>query len=139
MRLQIPRFVVAVAMVTALAFPLSAQQTIGISMDYMGYSFDEGLGADAAQLLLVPLAVRFPVGANITVDLYSAWAQGKVEQGDTEFTLQGVVDTEVKVSYQMSNWGLLSVGLGLPTGNSTHDAEEAVVSAILATGPARVP
>lgn len=102
-------------------------------MDYMGYSFDEGLGADAAQLLMIPLAVRFPVGSNVTVDVYSAWAQGKVERGDTEFTLQGVVDTRVKLSYKMSDWALFSLGVGLPTGNSNHDAEEAVVSSVLAT------
>lgn len=133
MTLRIPRSALAVAMVAAMALPASGQQTIGISMDYLGYSFDEGLGADAAQLLMVPLAVRFPLGSNVTVDLYSAYAQGKVERDDTEFTLQGVVDTRVKLSYQMSNWALLSVGVSLPTGNSTHNAEEAVVSAVLAT------
>jgi len=132
-KLHISRPIAAVAMLAALALPVSAQQTIGVSMDYVGYSFDEGLGADAAQLLMVPLAVRFPVGSSLTVDLYSAWAQGKIERDDTEFTLQGVVDTRLKLSYQMSNWALLSVGVSLPTGNSNHDAEEAIVSSVLAT------
>ena len=133
MTIRIPRLVVAIAMVTAMALPVSAQQTIGISLDYMGYSFDEGLGADAASLLMIPLAIRFPVGSSMTVDLYSAYAQGKVERGDTEYTLQGVVDTQVKLSYQWSDWALFSLGVGIPTGNSTHDSEEAVVSAILST------
>ena len=121
----------AAVLVTAVALPLAAQQTIGISTDYMGYTFDEGLGADAVQLFMVPLAVRFPVASRLTVDVYSAWAQGKVERGDTEFTLQGVVDTRVKVSYEVSPFALVSVGVSLPTGNSTHSAEEAVVASVL--------
>lgn len=133
MSTRLLRSVIATAMVASFGIPLSAQQTIGISMTYTGYTFDEGLGADAAQLFMVPLAVRFPVGSSLTVDVYSAWAQGKVERGDTEFTLQGVVDTRVKLSYKMSQWGLFSLGVTLPTGNSTHNAEEAVVAAVLST------
>ena len=119
---------------TLLGAPsLSAQQqTVGVSMDYMGYSFDDGLGASAAQLLMVPVAVRFPLG-RVTLDLYSAWAQGKVEQDNVAYTLQGVVDTRLKLTYQATPWALVSVGASLPTGNSTHDGEEAVVASVLAT------
>lgn len=111
--------------------PASGQQTIGVGAEYLGYSFEEGLGASAAQLFLVPVAVRFPVGS-LTVDVYSAWAQGKVERDDIAYTLQGPVDTRVKLSYQASPWALVSVGANLPTGNSTHTGEEAVVASVLA-------
>lgn len=115
-----------------LVAPLPAQQTVGISVDYMGYSFDEGLGATAAQLFMMPVAVRVPVG-DFTFDLYSAYAQGKVERDDVEFTLQGPVDTRVKMSYQLSPWALVSVSTKIPTGNSGHTTEEAVVSSVMAT------
>ena len=110
-----------------------AQQTIGASATYRGYSFDEGLGAQAAQLFMIPVAARFPIGASASVDVYTAWAQGKVEQAGTEYTLSGVVDTRIKASYQATPWALLSLGVSLPTGKSDHTGEEAVVAAVLAT------
>lgn len=123
--------VICAAVAAATALPAWGQQSIGIGVEYMGYSFEEGLGASAAQLFLVPVAVRFPIGS-LTFDVYSAWAQGRVERDDFAYTLQGPVDTRVKLSYQASPWALLSVGANLPTGNSTHDGEEAVVASVLA-------
>jgi hypothetical protein len=123
----------AAGLFVATTLPTAAQQTIGVGVDYMGYAFDEGLGADAAQLLMVPVGVRFTLGNGFALDLYAAWAQGKVERDGTEYTLQGPVDAQVKASYQVGNWALVSVGAGLPTGNSGHNAEEAVVASVLAT------
>lgn len=122
----------AAAALALAAGPLQGQQTIGVSADYMGYSFGKGLGADAAQLFMVPVAVRLPVGSSLTFDLYSAWADGRVERDDVQFRLQGPVDTRVKVSYQVTPWALFSVGVGIPTGEATHTTNEAIVSSILA-------
>lgn len=82
---------------------------------------------------MVPLAVRFPVSDAFSVDVYGAWAQGKVEREDQAFTLQGVVDTRVKVSYQATPWALLGLGVTLPTGKNAHTSEEAVVASVLST------
>jgi hypothetical protein len=130
---RIFRTVAIVAVATAIALPAPAQQTIGVSSSYMGYSFDSGLGADAAQLLLVPVAMRFKAGSSLTLDIYSAWAQGKVEREGTEFSLQGVVDTRVKLSLAFGPWAMLSVGVAVPTGNASHNSEEAVVASVLST------
>ncbi len=116
-----------------MAAPVAAQQSIGVNASYRGYSFDQGLGAEAAQLFMVPVAVRFPIGSQVSLDVFSAWAEGKVERAGTEFSLSGVVDTRVKASYQATPWALLSVGVSLPTGKASHDSEEAVVAAVLAT------
>jgi hypothetical protein len=99
----------------------------------MGYSFGTGLGADAAQLFMVPLAVRVPAGRKLAFDLYGAWAQGKVQKGDTEYTLSGLVDTRLKASFQATPWALLGLGISLPTGKATHNGEQAVVASVLAT------
>lgn len=125
------RAALALTLAGALAAPAAAQQSIGVGTEYMGYTFEEGLGASAAQLLLVPVAVRFPI-SSLTFDVYAAWAQGKVERDDVAYTLQGLVNTQVKFSWQATPWAMLSVGASLPTGNSTHDGEEAVVASVLA-------
>jgi hypothetical protein len=113
-----------------LAAPV-AGQSVGVGVDYLGYDFDAGLNADAAQLLMVPLAVRFPVGESVQIDAFGAWAEGRVEQNGTVLTLTGPVDTGLKASWQATPWALVSVGANLPTGNSAHNSEEAVVAAVL--------
>lgn len=129
------RFLIPVAAgllaAAAAASPAEGQRSVGLGVDFMGYTFEEGLGASAAQLMVVPLAVRFPAGS-VTLDLYAAWAQGQVEREDVAYTLQGPVDTRLKLSWQAMPWALFSVGASLPTGNSTHDGEEAVVASVLA-------
>jgi len=134
MTIRISRVTRAFALAGALvAAPLGAQQTIRISANYMGYAFDEGLGADAAQLFVMPLAVRFVVTPTVILDVSSSWAQGRIERSNTQFTLQGVTDTNLKLSYSATPWAMLSVGASLPTGDPTHDGEEAIVASVLAT------
>lgn len=121
------------ALALSSARPAAAQVTAGGGVDYLGYSFDAGLGADAAQLLLVPVAVRIPATSRLSFELYSAWAEGRVEQSSTVLKLSGPVDTNVKASYQASPWAVVSVGVNLPTGNASHSGEEAVVASVLST------
>lgn len=113
--------------------PATAQYMVGTGVDYLGYTFDEGLGADAAQLMVVPVAIRLPAGEKLTFDIYSAWAEGRVEQNNTVLKLSGPVDTSVKAAYAATPWALVSVGVKLPTGNATHDGEEAIVASVLST------
>jgi hypothetical protein len=110
-----------------------AQTTIGLEAGFKGYSFDEGLGPKAAQLLIVPLAVRVPLSATVQTDLYAAWAEGQVERAGSTYRLSGLVDTQLKTSWTAAPWAVLSLGLSLPTGHESHDAEESVVAAVLAT------
>ena len=72
--------------------PASAQVTVGVSADYLGYDFDAGLGADAAQLFMVPVGVRIAAGSSLTFDVSSAWAEGRVERSGTVMKLSGPVD-----------------------------------------------
>ena len=125
------RSAVVAALAAVVALPVGAQQTIGISTVYKGYSFNEGLGASAAQLFMVPLAVRFQASQALSFDLYSAWAQGRVERDNLAYTLSGLVDTRVKATYQAAPWALVSVSASLPTGKATHDSEQAVVASVL--------
>jgi hypothetical protein len=113
--------------------PVQAQITTGVGVDYMEYAFEEGLGVDAAQLFMVPLAVRVPVSASFAVDVFSAWAEGRVERDQQLFRLSGPVDTGLKLSFQATPWALVSVGANLPTGNAAHDSEEALVASVLST------
>lgn len=110
-----------------------AQQSLGVSVNFQGLSFDEALGVDVANLLLIPIAYRFSVSEKFSADLYAAWAEGRVERENQTFVLNGAVDTRVRLSFQASPWAVLTVGAALPTGNATHNSEEAVVASVLSS------
>jgi hypothetical protein len=82
---------------------------------------------------MFPVAARFPVTDLIALDAYGAWASGRAEKGDTLYELSGLVDTGVRASYQATPWALVTLGANLPTGDSEHDGEEAIVAALLST------
>jgi len=128
---------VVTGLIAALAgvAPASAQISAGTGLEYQSYDFDAGLGADRAQLLLVPVAIRVPVPSveGLAFDLYSAWAEGRVQAGDSVFKLSGPVDTGLRAAYQATPWALVTVGANIPTGDSEHDTEEALVASVLST------
>lgn len=109
------------------------QATFGTGAQFQSYSFNEGLGAEVATLTMIPVALSLPLGEKLTFDLYGAYANGAVEKGGYTYTLQGPVDTRVRANLQLTPWAVFSVMANLPTGNSTHDAEEAVVASVLST------
>lgn len=114
------------------AAQLPAGGNLGAGVQAQTFSFGDGLGIDRATLLLVPIAYQQPIGSRLAVDLYGAYANGEVAQGETTYSLDGLVDTKVRASYTARPWAVLSVALNLPTGNSGHTTEEAVVASILA-------
>jgi hypothetical protein len=122
------------ALAAAVA-PATAQYSVGTGVEYQSYDFDSGLGADGAQLFMIPVAVRIPISAveGLTFDAYSAWAEGRVQVEDSVLELSGPVDTGLRAAYQATPWALVTVGVNLPTGASTHDSEEALVASVLST------
>jgi len=131
-----PRVLATCGLATAFAFvatPASSQYTVGAGVDYLGYAFDDGLGAEAAQLLMFPVAFRYEATPALAFDLAGAWAEGRVEAGGTQLQLSGPVDTSVRAAYQATPWGLVTVGVNVPTGKSQHDSDEAIVASLLST------
>jgi hypothetical protein len=133
MKMRGARLAAGLACGLALANPVSAQYAVGGGVDYLGYAFDPGLGAEAAQLFMVPVGVRLPVTPEFSIDIFSAWAEGRVERNDEVLKLSGPVDTSVKAAYAVTPWALLSVGVNLPTGEASHTNEEAIVASVLST------
>lgn len=115
------------------AFAQGNTQSVGVSFLFQGYDFNDDLGADVVNLLLIPIAYRLPIGERFTADLYAAWAEGRVERDNQIFVLNGAVDTRLHFSYQASPWAIITVGVNLPTGNVTHDNDEATVASVLSS------
>ena len=111
----------------------TAQHAFGTGAQFQSYSFSEGLGTEVATLTLIPLAYSLPVGESFDLEFYGAFANGSVERDGLTFNLQGPVDTRVRARYQASPWAVFTALVNIPTGNSTHDPEEAVVASVLST------
>jgi len=127
------RVIGAVLLALLVTVPASAQVSIGTGVEFQSFDFDAGLGADRAQLLMVPVAARFalPSVEGLSFDIYSAWAEGRVQVEDTVFKLSGPIDTGVRAAYQVTPWALVTLGANVPTGNSKHTDEEALVASVM--------
>ncbi len=109
------------------------RQSLAVESHFLGYTFDDGVGAEVANIVLFPVAYRLQATDAVAVDVYSAVGRGQVEQDGTVFELAGLVDSRVRVSYRASEWANLTVALNLPSGNSSHDSEEGVVASVLSS------
>lgn len=125
----------SLAVLAGTAFPAAAQYSVGTGIEYQSYDFDAGLGADGASLFIIPVAARIPLAAveGLTFDVYSAWAEGRLQVADSVLKLSGPVDTGVRAAYQATPWALVTLGINLPTGTSQHTGEEALVASVLST------
>ncbi|RMH16575.1 MAG: hypothetical protein D6701_08720 [Gemmatimonadetes bacterium] len=123
----------ALGVATAPAGAQQVDRSLGVGFVFQGYSFDQSLGVDAANLFMIPVAYRQPLGERFTAELYTAWAEGRVEQADRTFVLNGPVDTRLRATYQATPWALVTVSANFPTGNARHDTREAVVASVLSS------
>lgn len=137
MRRRFSTLLTILAASAAVAAPLTAQRVesgdIVSGVMFQGYDFADGLGVEAVNLTLVPLAYRLSIGNVVGVDLYTAWARGAVLIDGTEFTLSGPVDTQLRANWSVTPWAVVTFGLSAPTGVSSQTPDEARVSAVLAT------
>ena len=118
-----------------ITLPLSGQDAriIGSGAQFQWFSFAEELGAEVANLLVVPVTYILPIGGKVQADLYAAWATGSVERGGFTYNKSGPTDTRVRLSYQATPWAIVTLGVNIPTGNSADTNEEAIVTSVLAT------
>jgi hypothetical protein len=120
-------------LVPGMANAQVSRHAFGTGAQFQSYTFAEALGADVANLTLIPLAYTLPIGEKFALDLYGAYANGSVEREGFTYTLQGPVDTRVRAVYQVTPWAVFTALFNLPTGNSSHNSEEAVVASVLST------
>jgi hypothetical protein len=110
-----------------------AQSGVASGIRFQGYDFAEGFAAEAANLMWIPIALDHTVMPGLRVDAYTAYARGAANFGGTEYTLNGLVDTRVRLNWTVRPWAVVTVGANVPTGNPSHDPNEARVASMLST------
>ncbi|MGQ0814786.1 MAG: hypothetical protein ACT4O1_10015 [Gemmatimonadota bacterium] len=129
------KWLVPLALLVAVVQPVVAQsrQNFAIVPAFQGYKFPEAAGVTSATLAIIPIGYELALSRTVSLDLYTAYARGDVKIGAETATLQGVVDTRVRASFNVTPWAVVTAGVTVPTGNATHDTEEAVVATMLST------
>lgn len=123
----------ALLAVTAHAGQAQEQRSLAVVGAFQGYFFPEQLGVKSATLFIVPVGYMMQVSRSLSFDLYTAYARGDVKTGTQTQTMQGMVDTHVRATLNVAPWAAITASLNLPTGNATHDSEEAIVATALST------
>jgi hypothetical protein len=73
----------------------------------------------------VPLFVAVPLGRSLVLDVGTAYAQTEVVSGAFKSSIDGLTDTQLRLSYTTRNENIvLTGGLNLPTGRATAQASE---------------
>ena len=109
------------------------QHAVGFEGHFQGYSFEDGASVETVNLFIAPVGYRLPFSERVVLDLYGAWARGQVEADNRTYRLEGLVDTQAKLRLQATPWAMLSVSASLPTGQASHDSDEAVVAGVLSS------
>jgi hypothetical protein len=119
------------------AVPAAAQVVragpVSTGVQLQGYDFDNALGVEAVNLVLLPVAWSVGLGERTSFDVYSAFARGAALIGGTEYVLRGATDTRLRANFAATPWAVVTMGLNLPTGRTGHSAGEARVAAVLGT------
>ena len=105
-------------------------------------SGDREVLVDHAFQFSVPVSVRVPLGENWTIDLSSAYSSGRVvltgsdpELNINEYRLNGITDTRVRATGRLTPGVSVTLGLNVPTGKTSLDAEQASAFRVLAAPP----
>lgn len=102
--------------------------------EHYGFSDDGGSELESISLVSFPFQARAQLGSDLFLDARGAWAHGRVRWRDgSEMELSGPTDSEVRLSWDVARRSIRLELVGyLPTGETTHDEEEAVVAGIVA-------
>ena len=127
-RPSIARRLTTIALAGTLAAPaLHAQalldRSVRLGPQVVSYRLDTPAVTRITQYA-VPIAVAFPVGERLSVDLATAWASVRYESAGAPSTIDGLTDTQLRATWSFGTDNVvLTAGMNLPTGQSTVDLE----------------
>jgi hypothetical protein len=93
------------------------------------------VGADQVTLLTIPLAGRVRITNQLSFEVLSAWAAGRLVRPDaTESTIDGPTDTEARLTLGLGNGLITLTGIAqLPTGRELLTLEQGDLAGFIAS------
>lgn len=126
------RVLMPLALLGAISSSAGAQalldQSYRFAPQYVQYRIDAPVSRTISELAL-PFAVVVPIGSRFTVDLATAYASAKVKGSTFESRISGMTDTQLRGNYTFGTDAVvLTLGLNLPTGQSTVDSAQRIAA-----------
>jgi hypothetical protein len=106
--------------------PLFGPASAGIGVEGRRYEYEQGYPVHAISQYAFPVAVLFPIGQRLTVDIGSAYATTIVRDSKgNDNTFSGFTDTQLRGSYVFGpDRVVASLMFNLPTGQETTSQKE---------------
>jgi hypothetical protein len=108
----------------------------GVALEVYRFGSPEVTGFRQVSLMTLPWGIRSPLAGPLSLELRGAYAVGTAKRPEgQDISLSGFTDTEMRLSvgYDARDWVTTANAVVLlPTGKSTHTAEEAVVAGVVA-------
>lgn len=111
----------------------TVERTVAVGSHFQTFSFGKDGDVDRASLLLLPITFQARLNSRTALDGYGAYAAGSIAGNGKYYTLDGPVDSWLRIRWAANSWAVIAAGIALPTGVSSHTGTEAAVSNALAS------
>lgn len=135
--LRTTRLIVAGALLAATGAQAQTRPVVAGGAYFETYSFGDAaaVGMETVSLVTLPFAASTSLeDGRVDVSLSGSFARASVSGESGDASVSGLTDVAVRASTKVLNDGVTLLGtVFLPTGNATHDAQEAVAAGALAS------
>ena len=109
-------------------------QSLATGVQFEAYRFDQPEAPASVRLLSVPLRASMQVGSRLALSLSSAWGEAVLQENGADARIHGPTDTQISATLRLASGQASVTGIvSLPTGHSSHTAEEAEVAGVVAS------
>ena len=105
-----------------------------VAARYESYSFDPGLPFTSVSELTIPVGVDLSLGRYVGLSISTAYARIEIDSASTSMSLNGILDTEVRLGVNIIPGRLVAIATGVvPTGLKTLEQDQAAILGALAS------
>jgi len=116
-------------------FQFIRSQTLRTSIHYKSWSFSEESGVDRFTQFAFPISYSLPVGERLALDLITSPFMSRMAPvAGEDYKYDNLSDSYLRASYILGdNLALVTLGAGLPSGNTDLSDEELVLAGVSAS------
>jgi hypothetical protein len=134
------RHVAVLAALTAALGPgraeaQTSETTVGATLSFESYSFDEAatLGVQNLRLISLHFAAATPLVDRLSLAVNGSWGKGTLGRASGSLDVAGLTDTQLTLTYSPNLYFKVSGVLIAPTGKESQTLRESIVAGALAS------
>ncbi len=125
----------ALTVAAGRAFAQSSGTSVGATLSFQGYSFDEAatLGVQNLRLIALHFAATTPLVDRLSLAVDGSWGKGTLGRASGSLDVTGLTDTQLTLTYSPNLYFKVSGVLIAPTGKESQTLRESIVAGALAS------